>query len=50
MSREVFALTGGATPPPLVPEPNINKGYKEKRKVSDKKVSWYERERPHLAA
>jgi hypothetical protein len=41
MSREVFALTGGATPPPLVPEASVNKGYKEKRKISDKKVSWY---------
>lgn len=40
MSREVFALTGGATPPPLVPEASVNKGYKEKRKISDKKVSW----------
>jgi hypothetical protein len=41
MRREVFALTGGATPPPLVPEASVNKGYKENRQISDKMVSWY---------
>ncbi len=39
MSREVFALTGGA--PSLVSRPKITRGLKDKRKLKDQKVNWY---------